>query len=126
MSLIHEKVSYLAGLCDGLNIDETSKEGKLLKEIINVLGAVADEVEYLGEIVESNLGDDFDTEVDFDQEDDMDYFEVECDRCSNKVIIDEEMLESEDDIVCPVCHNIIEIEFEEGGCDCDHCSGDCE
>jgi len=126
MSLIHEKVSYLAGLCDGLDIDETSKEGKLLKEIINVLGAVADEVEYLGEIVESNLGDDFDAEDDFDQEDDMDYFEVECDRCSNKVIIDEEMLESDDDIVCPVCHNIIEIEFEEGDCDCGHCAGDCE
>ena len=38
---VTEKVSYLKGLAEGLGIDETQKEGKIIKAIIDVLDDVA-------------------------------------------------------------------------------------
>ena len=38
---ITEKVSYLKGLAEGLSIDDTTKEGKIIKAIIDVLDDVA-------------------------------------------------------------------------------------
>ena len=45
MSLISEKVAYLQGLAEGLKINGETPEGKLLSEIINVLGSISDEIE---------------------------------------------------------------------------------
>ena len=45
MSLISEKVAYLQGLAEGLKISGETPEGKLLSEIINVLGSISDEIE---------------------------------------------------------------------------------
>ena len=49
-------------------------------------------------------------------------FEIQCEKCGNTICLDEELLDSDDEIVCPVCGEVIELEFEE--CDCDCC--DCE
>ena len=49
MSIISEKVAYLSGLADGMKLDEGTNEGKLLKEIISVLGEIADEMEFTDE-----------------------------------------------------------------------------
>ena len=40
---ISEKVAYLKGLAEGLNLDESTKEGKLLLAIVDVLDEMADE-----------------------------------------------------------------------------------
>ena len=37
MEFLYEKVAYLKGLSDGLDIEESTKEGKLLISIIDVL-----------------------------------------------------------------------------------------
>ena len=34
---VTEKVAYLKGLMEGLSVDETSKEGKILKAVVDVL-----------------------------------------------------------------------------------------
>lgn len=44
MDYLLKRVSYLQGLADGFEIDENSKEGKLLLEIIDVLSDIVDEV----------------------------------------------------------------------------------
>lgn len=44
MDYLLKRVAYLQGLADGFEIDETSKEGKLLLEIIDVLSDIVDEV----------------------------------------------------------------------------------
>lgn len=51
MSLLFERVSYLRGLADGLDIDKAKKEGKLLAEIVSVL----EEMAYAIEDLEGNL-----------------------------------------------------------------------
>ena len=45
MGYLSERVSYLRGLADGLDISDDTKEGKLLKVIIDVLDDVAISVE---------------------------------------------------------------------------------
>ena len=44
-----EKVAYLQGLAEGLDIKEDSKEGKLMLAIIDVLDELADSLEELQE-----------------------------------------------------------------------------
>lgn len=44
---VTEKVAYLKGLMEGLSVDETSKEGKILKAVVDVLDDLAMSVEDL-------------------------------------------------------------------------------
>ena len=136
------KVSYLKGLCDGLNIDESKPEGKLLVSIIDVLKDMSaalddvidahDELEEkvdeidkdLADIEDIAYGDDDEDEDDGfgDYEDDMDFFEIECPNCHEDVMVDFDALDEEKGIVCPNCHQEIELEFD---CDCDDDGCDC-
>ena len=51
---ISEKVAYLKGLADGLDIDaENSKEGKLLTHIIGILEEVGMSIEDLEDSIEA-------------------------------------------------------------------------
>jgi hypothetical protein len=101
MENLVSKVSYLKGLCDGLAIDESKPEGKLLVNVIDVLKDIADALDDvidahdeleekvdeidsdLADIEEIAYGDDDDDEDDdedyddFDDEDDLDDEEYE-------------------------------------------------
>ena len=48
----------------------------------------------------------------YDDEEDMDFYEVECPGCNEKVYFDEDMINDEV-LVCPNCNEKIEIEFDE-------------
>ena len=118
---ISEKVAYLKGLAEGLNIDtDKSKEGKLITVMIDILDEIALSIEdleenslALGEEIDV-LSDDLadvedivfdDEEEDEDEEDeefDDDWFEVECPSCDEVLVEDEDALE-EGYIKCPSC-----------------------
>ena len=90
---IKAKVSYLAGLLDGMNYDEDTNEGKLFYAILDVLEEIADEVDDLADSVEEleefveALDEDLDDledflEMDDDDEDDNDeLIDIECAAC---------------------------------------------
>lgn len=136
---LNEKVSYLKGLCEGLGIDETKPEGKLLVKIIDVLEEIADEIldtnDYIDEVsavvdeidedlsyVEEYLFDDEDDECDCC--DDFDCAEIECPACGEVIYLDCDMLgDEEDTLTCPACGEEIDLEFD--CCDCCDCD-DCE
>lgn len=44
MNYLHEKISYVRGLADGLGLNQSSKEGKVLVHIIDVLEELEDMV----------------------------------------------------------------------------------
>ena len=46
---ICEKVSYIKGLAEGLALDDSTKEGKVLNAIIDVLTDIAEEIDYIEE-----------------------------------------------------------------------------
>ena len=118
---ISEKVAYLKGLAEGLNIDtDKSKEGKLINVMIGILeeiGLALEDLEEnslaLGEEIDV-LSDDladveavvFDEDEDYEDEDeeefDDDWFEVECPNCDEVLVVDEDAL-AEGYIKCPNC-----------------------
>ena len=122
MSYFTEKAAYLKGLAEGLDIDNSTKEGKLLLAMLEVIEDMADELEMLDEKQDDML--DLISELVEEEEDDedLDYFEIECEKCGNVICLDEDILDSDDDIVCPVCGEVIELEIE----DCDCCDCDCD
>ncbi len=120
MSYISEKVAYLDGLAEGLSIDE-SKEGKLLRSIIDVLGSIAEQLEEQDEalddlndcvedLYETMDGDNKEHDGDEDQE----FFEIVCPSCGETIYFDEDMLDSEDGLICPCCNEPIEINLVNG------------
>ena len=112
---ISEKVAYLKGLAEGLDLDtQKSKEGKLISVMIGILEEVALSIEdldenalALGEEIDALSDDLADVESivydeDEDEDEDEDFFEVECPNCEEPLVIDDEVLE-EGVVVCPNC-----------------------
>ena len=66
---LSEKAAYIQGLAEGLSLDESTKEGKLLAALIDLVGEMADAI---GEIDE-----DLDTLNDYIEEIDEDLGDVE-------------------------------------------------
>ena len=130
---ISEKVAYLKGLAEGLNLDtEKSKEGKLISVMIGILEEVGMSLEDLEENVQA-LGEEIDVlsddledveDVVFDDEDedededdeaedyDDDWFEVECPTCQEDLVIDQDALES-GEVVCPHCGSKYALDVED-------------
>ena len=119
---ISEKVAYLKGLAEGLNLDtEKSKEGKLISVMIGILEEIGLSIEDLEEntqalgeeidVLSDDLSDvedvvfDEDEDEDEDDEDyDDDWFEVECPTCEEPLVIDDKAM-ADGMIQCPNCHD---------------------
>ena len=131
MSYISEKVSYLNGLADGMQLEDNST-GKLLRGVLDTLSAIAETLEEhddsltdLSDCVEDIYEelDELDPiDEDDDDFDDDDFVEITCPNCGETVYFDIDMIDSEDGLICPNCNEPIEIDFE---CHCDECEG-CE
>ncbi len=123
---ISEKVAYLKGLAEGLNLDtEKSKEGKLISVMIGILEEVGMSIEdleentqALGEEIDAISNDLEDVEEavfdDGDEEDDYDddWFEVECPTCEEPLIVDDKAL-AEGFIQCPNCGDKFSLDLTE-------------
>ncbi len=120
-----EKVAYIKGLAEGLELDEGTKEGKLLKAIIDVLGDItedhADLEDYVAEMAEQVDAVDEDLssleDVVYEELDDDDDCDCDCDCCGDW---DEDFYE----ITCPNCKEEFEVDEEtllDGGIDCPNC-----
>ena len=136
MKYLRERVSYLKGLADGMNIDSETNEGKLLKAIIDVLDDMAIAVDDLEEVqeemceqleeIDEELQDFIDTccEEDCDEDCDCeDMYEdiVVCPECGDDISLDDIVLDEENKTRCPSCDAVIEVEFDdECMCCCDH------
>lgn len=125
-----EKAAYLKGLLDGLKIDTSKPEGKLIAEIINMLDDTASTVADLEDCIDAmsdeldSIEDDLDdiesylADEDEDDEDDDDFdygdqetiYEVKCPKCGEVINLDEEMLDA-GSTVCPCCGE--ELEFDD-------------
>ena len=125
---ISEKVAYLKGLAEGLDLDtQKSKEAKLISVMIGILEEIGLSLEdleenalALGEEIDA-LSDDLsdvedvvfeDDEDDMDEDEEEDFFEVECPTCEEPLVIDEEAL-AEGIIVCPSCESKFSLDLTE-------------
>jgi len=136
-----EKVAYIQGMFDGLELDkESSKEAKILSELLDVLKQVGEELNTLSDglsDVESTVyfdGDDDDCGEDYgeDEEDECccghhhhhhhgcghggqedSFYEAACPGCGEHLAIDESVLEA-GTIVCPACGQKFAVSVEDG------------
>ena len=135
---ISEKVAYLKGLAEGLDLDTAkSKEGKLISVMIGILEEIGMSIEDLEEntvalgeeldAVSDDLADVEKAVFDEDEDDDCccdeddDFFEVECPNCGETLVIDEDVLE-EGSIQCPNCKEKFALDLsDECGCGDEDC-----
>ena len=135
-----EKMSYLKGYIDGIDLDTTTKEGKILANVADVMQEMVayiedlqgqvDELTELCEILDEDLGsveEDF-YDLDDDEEDDDD-----CE-CDDDDFDDYEFDDEDDDeelyeVVCPTCGDSILLDsgmLDEGSMACPNCGENLE
>jgi len=122
MENLNEKVAYLKGFLKGSDLDLTTSEGKILKEIIEVLEDAAEEIENLKEeqaeiaeyvdILDEDLSE---LEEEFYGEDEEEAFlEMTCPNCGETIYLEPELFEEEEvSLTCPNCGEEIFLEEEE-------------
>ncbi len=126
-----KKAAYLKGLMEGLDIDTTKPEGKLLAAIVDLLNDTADTVEDLADVIDA-ISDELDVieedleaveecildEDDYDDDDcdcdceDETIYEVKCPTCGEVIDLDEDMLD-EGSIECPKCGESLEFDDDD-------------
>ncbi len=117
MKDISEKVSYLQGLTEGLNISDGSPQGKIISGMLGVLEEITDEIinmrnefEDFKEYVESIDDDLFDLEENVNNENaDSDYIEVKCSNCGEQLYFSSDVMDDDDviEIICPNCNEVV-------------------
>ena len=129
-----EKMSYLQGLIDGLDIDDSTKEGKALMQMTDVMQELVvyiediqsqvDELTELCDILEEDLGSVEEDFYDFD-ECDCDECDGDCDCCDD---CDDDYEFDDDDelyeVTCPTCGDTILLDesiIDEGSMNCPNC-----
>ncbi|MCI8648744.1 MAG: hypothetical protein HFG20_01345 [Anaerotruncus sp.] len=137
---VTERAAYIKGLAEGLGIDDSTKEGKIINALIGALDDMAltvadleaqlDELSAQVDTIDEDLGsleEDFygldhedgchcgcHDEDDEDEEEylDEDIYEVCCPTCGDIVCIDSAMLD-EGETTCPNCGELLEFDLED-------------
>ena len=123
---ITEKVAYLKGLAEGMELDTEKKEGKLLAAIIDVLDDIALEIEDIRDeqcdleegldAVSDDLADleslvyEEDEDEDDEDEEDEECYETTCPNCEEAIFFDDSVLE-EGEVICPNCGEKLEFDM---------------
>ena len=130
---ITEKVAYLKGLMEGMELDTEKKEGKLLAAIIDILDDIALEIEdlkdYADELgegldavsvdledVEDLLFDEDEEDDEYEEEDfdeldeDEDCYATTCPTCEEEIFFDESIL-ADGEVICPNCGEKLEFDL---------------
>lgn len=131
-----ERVSYIRGLAEGLELDADKKEVKVLNAIIDLLddmafsmsemegnlNDMADQVDAIDEDLGS-LEDDFyeedeeAEEEDSDEDEDGCYYEVTCPNCNETVCLSEDLVEK-GQMECPNCGELLEFDLDDEDDEC--------
>ena len=135
MNDLSNKISYIKGLSDGLSLSTKSDEGKVVSELIDLVLELSTRVEeleiqadYLEEVTEElddsllalyedfegidEDDDDFYSDDEFFDDDDSELFELECPECHEDIMIDYDMLDADNSIVCTHCGKEIELNID--------------
>ena len=135
MENVSNQLSYLKGLIDGMKIDPESDYGRIFEGIINVLDEINDSIDditdYQDELAEhvdlidddlAVIEEELSDEDDYDDDEDFEYYEIECPKCGCLVCLDEDFFDSDKPVTCPECGEEFDVDFDCDG-DCEGCKG---
>ena len=130
---LNKKAAYLQGLVDGLGIDDTTKEGKIIKAMSALLGEMAEAIESVDEDLSraydqiNALRDELeDLEADlYEEEDDEDDSDTEDEDAEDDDANDDDIAsEPFYEVACPNCGETVyvsEDDLDAGEANCAHC-----
>mgnify|MGYP002725217521 CR=1 FL=1 len=130
---LNKKAAYLQGLVDGLGIDDTTKEGKIIKAMSALLGEMAEAIEGMDEDLSraydqiNDLSDELeDLEADlYEEEDDEDDSDAEEETDEDDDANDDDIAsEPFYEVACPNCGETVyvsEDDLDAGEANCAHC-----
>ncbi|KUG05028.1 hypothetical protein ASZ90_017517 [hydrocarbon metagenome] len=118
MKSITEKVSYLQGLCEGLNVSDSGPNGKIIygmlqamEEMADMLEAMQQEINSLQEYVEDMDDEILELEEKIwgTESNDQDVVEVRCLQCGEQLYFETSILDDDDvlEITCPNCNTVV-------------------
>ena len=128
---ITEKVAYLKGLAEGMELDTDKKESKLLSAIIDVLedialelediedeqaelseglDAVSDDLEDVEDVVFEDWDEDDDEYEEDELDEDEDCYATTCPTCEETIYFDESVL-ADGEVICPNCGEKLEFDL---------------
>ena len=111
-----QRAAYLKGLAEGLDLDKSKPEGKLIDAMLELLYDITEELDMVEDDIETLQDDIFEmADEDFDEDfcdfdDDNPDYEVVCPDCGAEVVVDEDTL-IEGEINCPKCGGVLEFDF---------------
>ena len=129
---INEKVAYLKGLAESMELDTEKKEGKLLAAIIDVLedislelldlqdqadelmdglDAVSDDLEDVEDVVFEDWDEDDDEYEEDELDEDEDCYATTCPTCEETIFFDDSILE-DGEVICPNCGEKLEFDLD--------------
>ena len=131
---LNKKAAYLQGLVDGLGIDDTTKEGKIIKAMSALLGEMAETIESVDEDLSraydqiNDLSDELeDLEADLYEDDEDDESEdAEDEDTDGDEDANDDDIASEPfyEVACPNCGETVyvsEDDLDAGEANCAHC-----
>ena len=131
---LSKKAAYLQGLVDGLGVDESTKEGKIIKAMSALLGEMADAMDGMDEDLSraydqiNDLSDELeDLEADlYEEEDDEDEDDAEEEESEEDDDSSDDDIASEPfyEVACPNCGETVyvsEDDLDAGEANCAHC-----
>ena len=128
---ISEKVAYLTGLAEGMELDKEKKEGKLIAAIIDLLDdialeledlkdyadelgdgldAVSDDLEDVADVVFDDWDDEDDEYEEDELDEDEDCYATTCPTCEETIFFDDSILE-DGEVICPNCGEKLEFDL---------------
>ena len=131
---LSKKAAYLQGLVDGLGVDESTKEGKIIKAMSALLGEMADAMDGMDEDLSraydqiNDLSDELeDLEADlYEEDDDEDEDDAEEEESEEDDDSSDDDIASEPfyEVACPNCGETVyvsEDDLDAGEANCAHC-----
>ena len=130
---LSNKAAYIKGLMEGMKIDESTDQGKVLKAMAELMEEMAKAIEDVTvladetvDVVDSISDDLSDLEDDFYEEfydegyddedddvfDDDTLYECVCPSCGETIVMDDKMVEN-GSIDCPNCGESLEFDFSD-------------
>lgn len=116
-----EKAMYIKGLCDGVDLDKTTKEGKLIAALLDIVTEMATEMDEMQakiseledycEELDEDLGDVEEVLLDIDEDDLGEDEDFDPEEYLDDFDFDEDEDEDEDteyfEVICPSCGDAI-------------------
>lgn len=122
---VTERVAYVRGLYDGLDIGAETKEGRIFAAMLDLMEDMAlsiedleNENDALQEVIDAMVEDLYDDDDSYDEDElddipefdpDGELYQVICPSCGEDIFVDEATLDM-GDISCPACGE--ELEFD--------------